>query len=151
MVNEIAFQIPGLPRGKGRPRMTRSGHVYTDAKTASFEGMVRSFAAQAMADAHLAMAAGLPVAVRICISVPCPASYSRKRRAAALDGGVAPFKPDVDNVAKSVLDAMNGIVFDDDSRVTSLTVEKKFTTGPAVTTVRVAWRKIAATGSESKN
>ena len=148
---EVTFTIPGLPRGKGRPRMTRNGHVYTDAKTASFEGMVRSFAAQAMANAGLAMASGVPVRVLIAIAVPCPASYSRKRRAAALDGGVAPFKPDVDNVAKSILDAMNGIVFDDDSRVTSLTVEKKFTAGPAVTTVKVAWRKIAATGSESKN
>ena len=90
--NEISFTIPGLARGKGRPRMMRSGHVYTDAKTASFEGMVRSLAAQAMADAHLAMAAGVPVAVRICISVPCPASYSRRKRQAALDGNAAPYK-----------------------------------------------------------
>lgn len=140
MMNEIAFQIPGLARGKGRPRMTRTGHVYTDAKTMSFEGMVRSLAAQAMADAHLAMAAGVPVAVRICISVPCPASYSRKRRAAALDGNAAPYKPDVDNVAKSILDAMNGIVYDDDSRVVSLAVSKRYADGMAGTEVQVSWK-----------
>lgn len=137
---EVTFTIPGLARGKGRPRMMRSGHVYTDAKTASFEGAVRSLAARAMADAGLAMASSVPVLVRICISVPCPASYSRKRRAAALDGGVAPFKPDVDNVAKSILDAMNGIVYDDDSRVVSLAVSKRYADGMAGTEVQVSWK-----------
>lgn len=140
MKREVTFTIPGLPRGKGRPRMTRTGHVYTDAKTASFEGMVRSFAAQAMANAGLAMASGVPVRVLIAIAVPCPASYSRKRRAAALDGGVAPFKPDVDNVAKSILDAMNGIVYDDDSRVVELAVSKRYADGVAVTEVHVSWK-----------
>lgn len=137
---EVTFTIPGLPRGKGRPRMTRNGHVYTDAKTASFEGMVRSFAAQAMANAGLAMASGVPVRVLIAIAVPCPASYSRKRRAAALDGGVAPFKPDVDNVAKSILDAMNGIVYDDDSRVVELAVSKRYADWMAGTEVHVSWK-----------
>lgn len=138
--NEIAFSIPGLARGKGRPRMMRSGHVYTDSKTASFEGMVRGLAAQAMDAAGLAMASGVPVLVRICISVPCPASYSRKRRAAALDGNAAPYKPDVDNVAKSILDAMNGIVYDDDSRVVELAVSKRYADGMAGTEVQVSWK-----------
>lgn len=136
----VFFDIPGLPRGKGRPRMTRSGHVYTDAKTASFEGAVRGIAARAMADAGLAMASGVPVRVLIAIAVPCPASYSRKRRAAALDGNAAPYKPDVDNVAKSILDAMNGIVYDDDSRVVELAVSKRYADGAAGTEVHVSWK-----------
>lgn len=34
------------------------------------------------------------------------------------------FKPDVDNVAKAVLDALNGVAFEDDKDVVSLKVEK---------------------------
>ena len=41
--------IPGPPVPKGRPRMTRSGHVYTDAKTIAYE----------RAGAQEAMVAGL--------------------------------------------------------------------------------------------
>ena len=34
--------------------------------------------------------------------------------------------PDVDNIAKSILDAMNGFVFKDDNQVSKISVEKKF-------------------------
>ena len=34
------------------------------------------------------------------------------------------FEVDVDNLAKTVLDSLNGIAFDDDSQVSSLIVEK---------------------------
>ena len=35
-------------------------------------------------------------------------------------------KPDVDNIAKSILDAMNGFVFKDDNQVSKISVEKRF-------------------------
>lgn len=34
------------------------------------------------------------------------------------------YKPDADNIAKAVLDAMNGLAFVDDSQVVSLSVTK---------------------------
>ena len=137
---EISFTIPGMPVGKGRPRMMRSGHVYTPAKTASFEGAVRMLAAQAMDAAGVVMAQGVPVTARISIEVPCPASYSRRKRQSALDGELPPYKPDVDNVAKAVLDAMTGIVYDDDSRVVELAVSKRYADGMAGTEVHVSWK-----------
>lgn len=33
-------------------------------------------------------------------------------------------KPDCDNIAKAVLDALNGVAFDDDSQVVTLVVRK---------------------------
>lgn len=138
-MNEIQYIIPGKARGKGRPRMMRSGHVYTDSKTDNFEGAVRSLAARAMKDAGLPLAAGVPVTVSIIIGAVVPQSYTRKKRQAALDGRLPPFKPDVDNVAKSILDAMNGIVYDDDAHVCSLSVEKRFAEGMAGTVVNVRW------------
>lgn len=41
-------------------------------------------------------------------------------------------KPDCDNLAKSVLDALNGIAYNDDSQITSLHVVKEYGTQPKV-------------------
>ena len=35
-------------------------------------------------------------------------------------------KPDCDNIAKAVLDALNGLAYKDDSQVTELTVRKLY-------------------------
>lgn len=105
----VFFAIPGTAHGKGRPRFTKSGHAYTDSKTASFEGVVRRMASDAMKASGHEMAQGQAVRVEMVVEVPCPVSYSAKKRKAALAGELPPFKPDVDNIAKSILDAMNGI------------------------------------------
>jgi Holliday junction resolvase RusA-like endonuclease len=41
-------------------------------------------------------------------------------------------KPDCDNLAKSILDALNGIAYDDDSQICSLTVHKFYGDTPRV-------------------
>lgn len=44
-----------------------------------------------------------------------------------IEGNMSPTqKPDVDNIAKSVLDAMNKLAFKDDNQVTKISVEKRF-------------------------
>jgi Holliday junction resolvase RusA-like endonuclease len=56
-----------------------------------------------------------------------PASWSERKRLAAIAGEIPhTSKGDVDNLAKSWLDAMNRIVFHDDAAVTRLTVEKRY-------------------------
>ena len=37
-------------------------------------------------------------------------------------------KPDIDNIVKIILDAMNGIAFKDDTQITKLNVEKTYST-----------------------
>lgn len=124
----IAFEIPGPVRGKGRPRFARmpNGHVttHTDEKTESYESMVKVLSKQAMAGADL-LDGALEVAIQVTKQVP--KSVSAKKRAAALAGKVRPTtKPDCDNIAKIVCDAMNKIVYGDDSQIALLTVEKFF-------------------------
>ena len=46
-------------------------------------------------------------------------------------------RPDVDNATKAVLDALNGVAWEDDSQVTRLVVEKSYGT-EARTTVRIS-------------
>lgn len=52
-----------------------------------------------------------------------PLSWSRKRRSDVF-GAFCSKKPDTDNVAKAILDAMNGIVYEDDAQVAGLIVQK---------------------------
>ena len=57
-----------------------------------------------------------------------PKSTSKKK-AAALDGTPHIKRPDADNVAKAILDALNTHAYNDDSAIALLTVRKYQTTG----------------------
>lgn len=119
----VQFNIPGRVRGKGRPRFARAGNfvrTFTDVKTKSDEAMVRHFASQAMAG--LSLLDG-PVAVTIQATIQPPASWSKKRRAAAL---WVTGKPDCDNAAKLICDSMNGIVFADDAQISDLHFRRRY-------------------------
>lgn len=119
------FTIPVKAVGKGRPRLTTRGgyaRAYTPPKTRDFEEAIALYAKQAMCQC-LPVAAGCSVFVQITVSLVPPLSWSRKRRS-ALFGAFCPKKPDADNIAKSILDAMNGIVYMDDSQVVGLSVHK---------------------------
>lgn len=138
MSSDVCFVVPGKPIGKGRPRAGRSfgGHVrlYTPEKTVSYESTVRLFGAQAMAG-HAPLEG--PVALGLDIDYEVPASWSRKKREAALSGELRPTsKPDIDNVAKAVGDALNGVVWRDDVQVVTLYANKRYAQAPGVT-VRV--------------
>lgn len=62
-----------------------------------------------------------------------PASWSQKKRVAASEGKVrATKKPDLDNIAKGVLDACNGVLFFDDGQIVALTVRKLYHAVPCV-------------------
>ena len=41
-------------------------------------------------------------------------------------------KPDTDNIAKSILDSLNGIAYKDDKQIVSLKVDKYYTEIPSV-------------------
>jgi len=121
VVMHITFQVEGTPVGKGRPKFARRGNfvsTYTPTKTRDYEDLIKVAAKQAMGSSEPLKT---PVAAYIYITVPIPQSYSKKRLKACLDGSERPCKkPDCDNVMKAFLDAMNGIVYDDDSQVVSL-------------------------------
>ena len=129
----VTFEVPGDPHGKGRPKFARRGNfvqTYTDKKTTSYEDLVRFHANIAMVDfAPLESA----VAVYIYIKLAVPKSYSKKRTEACLSGLVRPTKkPDWDNVAKSICDAMNGIVYMDDTQIVDAHVTKVYAANAGV-------------------
>lgn len=127
MMSGLAFTIPGDPRGKGRPRATTIGghaRMFTDAKTASYENLVKLAASRALGDrAPL----DVPLTVVVTVRMVPAASASRKNRANMLSGAIAPTKlPDLDNVVKAVLDGCNKVAFRDDALVVSLIARKRY-------------------------
>lgn len=127
----LTLTIPGEPTGKARARVTRAGFAYTPAKTKNAEAYIKLLATQEMRGR--ARFEG-PVAVTMRTVMEPAASWSKKRQALALTGGERPTKkPDIDNVLKLIKDALNGIVYRDDSQVVQVYAEKVY--GPQALTV----------------
>lgn len=118
------FMIPGKPQGKARPRFS-GGVVYTPASTKRYEQTVRQAYISAT-DAAQRFYEGA-VSVQIDAIFPIPKHWKKADREKALAGELPPeVKPDGDNIAKAVLDALNGLAYKDDSQVVELTVHKRY-------------------------
>lgn len=122
-----AFLAYGSVTPKQRPRFRRkTGTAYTPASTINFEASVRSYAQKYLAD-HGSLPMEGACEVYITINKAVPDSTSKKKRMEMLQGLIpVTTKPDVDNVAKSILDALNGVWYKDDRQVVKLTVEKRY-------------------------
>ena len=82
----VMFDVPGVPRGKGRPRFARRGSfvkTYTDSKTADYETKIKEAATRAMGSSE---PLETPVRVYVYVTYTVPASYSKKRTEACLNG-----------------------------------------------------------------
>ena len=117
----IMFTVYGHPVPKGRPRFSTRGKfpvAFTPEKTKTYETEVGMMAKAAMGASEVLEGA---LEAFIYVTFPVPASYSKKRTEACLsDVEKHTKKPDLDNVVKICLDGMNGIVFKDDSQITSI-------------------------------
>ena len=134
----IMFQIPGEPKGKGRPRLGRSGHAFTPHETANYENLVKLCFREEYPD-HRPLDPNVSVKVDIIARYQIPKSASKKKKNDMLMEFVVPTKkPDCDNIAKIVCDALNGIVYHDDSQICELTVKKRYSEKPRVA-VRMEW------------
>lgn len=133
----ITITLPGQPKGKGRPRFrvvkSKTGKVFgsafTDAQTRSYETLLREAAEAVMGEAPL-LEGALQIDVEARFDVP--QSWSRKKREAALRGEVMPTgRPDLDNLVK-VLDALNSVVWRDDSQIVIANIAKLYADRPAL-------------------
>lgn len=121
------FRVPGAAVGKDRPRFA-NGMVYTPKKTQLYEKAVRA----AYMKEHKCGLYG-PIEATIVAGYAIPKSATKSKRKLMLDGIMRPCKkPDADNVAKAVLDALNGMAYEDDSQVIKLEVVKVYMEEPEV-------------------
>ncbi len=123
MTEPLTIVVMGAPVGKGRPRFTRAGHTYTPDKTRSYEQLVAWTARTEMGSRPLIDG---PVQLSFRAVFEIPKSWPKKKQTDALLGIVRPTgKPDIDNLIKS-MDALNGIVFRDDSQITEISGSKRY-------------------------
>jgi Holliday junction resolvase RusA-like endonuclease len=106
----VSITIPGKPFAKQRARVTKFG-AYTPKETVSFERIVGQLASLKMKSPFFG-----PVKMVVVAQFVPPASWSAKKRAAAL-GRYHIQKPDLDNIEKAVCDGLNRIGFEDDAQV----------------------------------
>jgi Holliday junction resolvase RusA-like endonuclease len=116
----ITFIVPGVPVPQPRPRFARRGKF-----TAAYTPGGHAIHAFRQAVTLAAKAAGVtvqdgPVHVVIDAVFVRPKSHARMKAPPALP------VPDVDNVAKGVLDALKGIAWVDDKQVSRLVIEKSY-------------------------
>ena len=108
--------------------------AFMDKMTRSEEGAIRMFASLAMSGKPPLEEA---VELNLVAFVPIPASWSKKKQQEAEAGMIYPTgRPDLDNIKKLVCDAMNSVVFKDDSQIVSAYSAKRYSRNPRIT-VRV--------------
>lgn len=143
---KIKFDILGEPMGKQRPKVTVLGtskyaHAYTPKETVQYESKVVNAYNEKLKELNLPQGKPLfdtedEIHAIIFAYFKIPKSHFHfHKRTQTLDldkeGELmvsgkrrAKKKPDCDNIAKIVLDALNGIAFPDDSQVVCLLVMK---------------------------
>jgi Holliday junction resolvase RusA-like endonuclease len=123
----VTFKVDADPVGKQRARYAKRGNfvqTYTPDKTRNYESLIKEAAIEAMGTSE---PLETPVTLYLYIRAPIPKSLPKKRIEACLNGLEKPIKkPDASNVLKSVEDAMNGVVYKDDSQIVNIHVSKVY-------------------------
>lgn len=129
----ISFVVQGEPIAKGRPRFSRRGsfiHTYTPEKTKDYESLVQqNYTAQCNGE----YAGDSPMIINIDAYFPIPKSVSKIKRQKMISNEIKKTsRPDVDNVGKSICDALNGLAWKDDSQIVEATIRKFYSDAPHV-------------------
>lgn len=126
-MSDCEIVIYGEPVAKGRPKFMVKGkfvQAYTPAKTRKEEKRLRDELKRIYTDSLIEC----PLAIDLSFYFAIPKSYSKKAIREIIENKFVHIKkPDCDNLAKLVLDAMNGIVYKDDRQIYSLNVSKYYT------------------------
>lgn len=130
----VIISLAGAPQGKGRARSFIKGNgrigSYTPERTRTYEGMIRT---AAMAEMVGRQPLDQPLEIVLRAIFPIPKSWSLHKQAKALVGEIKPTgRPDLDNIAKAWKDALNGVVYRDDSLIVRATMDKRYGQAPAV-------------------
>lgn len=124
-MSELNFEIPGKVKAKQSFKIGRNGFKYTPAVVKSYANWVRLCFQQKYPDWLPSMFHDKQLGMNIDVYISMPKSFSKKKRQEALCNKIRPtVKPDCDNIAKNINDALNGFAFPDDKQIVRLTVDK---------------------------
>ena len=122
----IEFTVVGKIQPKQRPRFKRCGsfiQTYTPEPTLKYQKLV--------ADSYLEKYGNLKeltgaLVMDIVAYFSVPKSYSKKKKAELYGKPNTQHNGDIDNVAKSILDGLNGIAYMDDTIIYDLHIRKYY-------------------------
>lgn len=122
---KIWFTVPGKIVGKGRPRFTVQGkfvRVYTPKKTKDYEDKISSCYQD-----KTTYKSNKALRVKIFTYREIPKSTTKKLRQQFLEKTfLCTVKPDIDNIIKVVLDALNNVAYYDDIQVCQLAIIREY-------------------------
>lgn len=131
----LTFTVTGIPKGQPRPKAARRGTfttVYDPGTADEWKLLIRDAANNAWKCLGRQVFFQ-PVAVVLSFSMPRPKGHFRSN--GELKSNSPRFcssKPDADNLAKAVLDALTNLgIWQDDSQVVLLSVEKLYANSPS--------------------
>lgn len=129
----VSFIVEGQPQRKQRPRFRRFGKgvmTYTPKETLNYEEKIRKAYQEQVKDTVFS---DVPLHVSIAAYFEIPKSFSKRKRQYAIEHIIKPHNAiDVDNVAKVVLDALNGTAYTDDHYITDLVIRKRYSDQPRI-------------------
>ena len=130
----VRFSVLGKPLGKGRPKFRNYGkyvNTYTPEKTVSFETLVKLEYRRQCGDKRFPDDA--MIGIEITAYFPIPKSASKKKVEAMLKREIRPtVKPDFDNIAKIIADALNCVAYSDDKNIVDSAVHKYYSYTPGI-------------------
>lgn len=117
------FEVIGDIKGKSRPKVnTYTSQAYTPTSTKDYEMLIKQYF-------KVKYPRYVPLENRVYVKIVAefkiPKNTSKKNSESMLNGYISPTKkPDIDNIVKIILDALNKMAFKDDNQITRLDVEK---------------------------
>ena len=121
--------IEGRAVPQGRPRAVRMGagvRMYDPPKSKAYKQMVAAKVRSYMKINDIEMLED-PLIVHLNFYFKPPKSYTKKKLKLIEEGKLHYTKlPDTDNLAKSILDSCNKLLFKDDAQIVSLTSSKHY-------------------------
>ena len=124
---KLSFEIKGKSKAKQSVKFTKGGIKYTPRDIVEYANLVKMSFISTFPAWNPSHFIDQPLSVIINVYKQVPTSYSNKKRERALAGEIRPtVKPDCDNIAKNINDALNGIAYPDDKQIVSLTVNKHY-------------------------
>lgn len=115
-MRRVRFEVTGQPVPKSRPRVVTKGKrtfAYTPKRVREWEDLVREEAGK-----HFERPFDWPVVVSMVF-------YMERPESRRLDFWVST-TPDLDNLEKSVMDALNGLAYTDDRLVVAKSSSKRY-------------------------
>ena len=132
----IWFMVPGEPKGKARPKVTRTktgkSHTYTPDKTVAYEKLVRMRYTHNAPD-DFQFEAGTPLYLIVNAYMRIPKSKPKYQIRDMLANILRPTKkPDWDNIGKIISDALNKAAYADDAQIVDAHIIKWYSNDPRV-------------------